>query len=108
MTWTDKLKSIEAGFASLPGNVYHRWRPKMQPPFTVWQEQGENGFEADNRKAEQGVTGSVDYFTRADMDPVIDQIQQLMTDLGMAWTLNSIQYEDETNLIHYEWLWEVA
>ena len=27
---------------------------------------------------------------------------------GIAWYLNSIQYEEDTGLIHYEWVWEVV
>ena len=35
----------------------------MEPPFCVWAEDGENGFNAGDRKAEQAITGTVDYYT---------------------------------------------
>jgi hypothetical protein len=27
---------------------------------------------------------------------------------GMAWELNSVQYEEDTGLIHWSWDWKVA
>jgi hypothetical protein len=37
----------------------------------------------------------------------LDNIQAALNSLRIPWRLNSVQYEDETNLIHYEWTWEV-
>ena len=79
----------------------------MEPPFCVWAEDGENGFNAGNRKAEQAITGTVDYYTPQEYDPAVDNIQAALNSLRIPWQLNSVQYEDETNLIHYEWTWEV-
>ena len=79
----------------------------MEPPFCVWAEDGENGFNAGNRKAEQAITGTVDYYTLQEYDPTLDNIQAALNSLRIPWQLNSVQYEDETNLIHYEWTWEV-
>ena len=79
----------------------------MEPPFCVWAEDGENGFNAGNRKAEQAITGTVDYYTLREYDPAVDNIQTALNSLRIPWQLNSVQYEDETNLIHYEWTWEV-
>lgn len=56
---------------------------------------------------EQAITGTTDYFTRDEFDPAIDRIQDANQSLGIAWRLNSVQYEDDTELIHYEWSWEV-
>ena len=38
----------------------------------------------------------------------MDLIQEaLNTSEGVGWVLSSVQYEDETNLIHYEWTFAV-
>ena len=79
----------------------------MEPPFCVWAEDGENGFNAGNRKAEQAITGTVDYYTLREYDPAVDDIQTALNALRIPWRLNSVQYEDATNLIHWEWTWEV-
>ena len=93
-------------------NVYHYWRPKMTAPFVVWAEDGEaNSFDADDRKREQVLTGYVDFFTRTEFDQIADTIQDALYGLQsepFTWRLESVQYEDETNLIHYQWTWEAV
>ena len=52
--------------------------------------------------------GTIDLYTRQEFDPAVDQIQEgLNTSEGVGWVLSSVQYEDETNLIHYEWTFAV-
>lgn len=105
MTLTNKLQMFGTAMVQLPGNVYHYWRPRMQPPYTVWQEGGGNSFLADNHTAEQALTGTLDYFTKIEYDPVLDKIQKILNELPLAWSLNSVQREEDTGLIHYEWIW---
>lgn len=96
----DELNKIE------DANFYHYKRPEnITSGYGVWAETGEaNSFTVDNRKAEQQITGYVDYYTLNEFDPVLDKIQDALDHLSCgAWSLNSVQYEDETNLIHYEW-----
>ena len=79
----------------------------MPAPFLVWAEDGDNTAWADDRMMEQAITGTTEYFTRDEFDLAIDRIQDANQSLGIAWRLNSVQYEDDTELIHYEWSWEV-
>ena len=94
--------------------VYHYWRPKLNPPYCVWAEDGEQSpaANADNRKVEQAVTGFVDYYTKTEFDTNLDTIQAVLRDLQedetLGWRLDSVQYEDDTNLIHYQWTWVIA
>jgi hypothetical protein len=77
-------------------------------PYGVWAEQGESdSFHADNGKKEQVIEGSLDYFTETEFDPIIDEIQSVLNDMCSSWTLDSVQYEDNTKLIHYSWNWEL-
>ncbi len=39
---------------------------------------------------------------------MFDAIQKTLGALGLGWALESVQYEEETNLIHYEWRWGAA
>ena len=103
-----RLKAIGETFAAVTPNTYHYWRPRLQAPFLEWAEDGGNGFETDNHKAEQGITGKVDYYTQTEFDPVVDQVQEAMESMEMAWELTDALYEEETNLIHYSWDWEVV
>lgn len=105
----DKLKWIGDNLAGISENCYHYWRAEKRFPCIIWQENAEAGdLKADNRKAAQKISGTIDYFTGKEFDPVVDEIQKLLEGMeAVTWSLNSIQYEDQTNLIHYEWLFEV-
>ena len=94
--------------------VFHYWRPNMRAPFCVWAEDGEQNpaANADDRKAEQAITGYVDYYTKTEYDTTADLIQDALFELQesepFGWWLESVQYEDETNLIHFQWTWVIA
>ena len=37
----------------------------------------------------------------------MESVPQALDQSGeIAWYLNSVQYEEDTELIHYEWAWE--
>ena len=46
---------------------------------------------------------TIDYFTRTEFDANVDRIQEALNAAGIGYRINSVQYEDTTNLIHYEW-----
>lgn len=96
-------------FSSLPCDVRHYVR-QSKYPYVVWTEQGEDtSFHADDRKAEQLIYGAVDYFTKKEFDSTVDAIQKILEDaVNVAWYLEAVQYEDETNLIHYTWAWRLS
>ena len=114
MTLQQKLERIGTALVAAVGdNVYHYWRPNMQPPFCVWAEDGErDSLDADNQKAEQAIVGYVDYYTKTEYDSALDTVQDVLHGLAavmpFGWRLDSVQYEDDTNLIHYQWVWSVA
>lgn len=105
----NKLRQMGVAFGALTENVYHYFRPIKKLPAIIWAEDGEAiSFNSNNRKSCQNISGSVDLFTKTEFDPLADAVQKTLEDLGVAWSLNSVQFEDETNTIHYEWVWEVA
>lgn len=106
MTLSQKLIKVATMYAGAVQNCYHYWRPVKTAPWLIWAEDGGEEFVAGNHVAEQALTGSADYFTKDEFDPVIDTIQEAQNSLeGFAWSLNSVQYEEETELIHFEWSW---
>ena len=60
---------------------------------------------ANNRMSEQQLHGTVDLYTLEEYNPLIDEIQEALNEVMGGWSLNTVDYEDETNLIHYEWEW---
>lgn len=93
--------------------VYHYWRPNMTAPFVVWAEDGEDGaLDTNDRKEEQTIAGYVDYYTKLEFDERVDAIQaifyELQGTLPFGWRLDSVQYEEDSNLIHFQWLWVIG
>lgn len=106
MTLQETLREIGSDFGTIAPNCYHYWRPNMQPPYLVWAETGEgNDFAADNRKAERVIAGNVHCFSREEYDPLFDAVEQMLNVKSASWNLENVQYEEETNLIHYSWVW---
>lgn len=102
----DILKTV-----SVPDKVYHYEKPSnVKPPYIVWQEDGESAqFGADNRKAEQQIHGTIDCYTQTEYDPLLDEIQGALNAADwVGWGLTSVQYEDTTKLIHYEWEFNIC
>jgi hypothetical protein len=109
MSLQNKLKQIGTAFASVTPLCYHYWRPVDKTPCLIWAEVGESGAaNADNGKTEQEIEGSVDLYTKTEYDPLIDDVQTALESLGVGWYLDSVQYEQETNLIHYSWTWRIS
>lgn len=92
----------------LPGVFVHYFRTAKTAPWGVWQEDGEaQAFNANNRKQEQPLHGTLDYFTHTEYDPAIDLIGEALDKTAQSWGILSVQHEEETKLIHYEWEWVI-
>lgn len=108
MSLQSKLQQMGVAFAGVTQNCYHYWRPVKTVPCLIWAENGEeDSFHSDNHKSEQRIAGTVDLFTKTEFDPLADAVQDTLESLGVTWALESVQYEEETNLIHMEWTWGV-
>lgn len=105
------LKRLRDALTSINGlKVYHYWRPRLEAPFLVWQEDGEdNALHTSNHKAEQSIGGTIDYYTKDEYDVMVETIQATLNTIeNLGWSLSSVQFEEETNLIHYEWTFSIA
>lgn len=89
--------------------VYHYEAHKQENNYIVWAEDGQGSANySNNHMVIQTIQGTIDYFTKTEFDPVFDTIQGKLNSIDIAWSLNSIQYEEDTDYIHYEWLWELV
>lgn len=107
----EKLSKIKDALTSIENlKVYHYWRPRLQAPYLIWAEEGEgDSLWISNHLQEQVIKGTVDYFTKTELDPVVDEIQENLNGVeGLGWNLDTVMYEDETNLIHFSWNFEIA
>ena len=105
MSVQDKLAKVGVNLVAQLGNkVYHYWRPVKSAPICIWQEDSEAGsLRVDRIGREQAIHGTVDYYTQTEYDGNIDKIQTALNKTCSNWSINSVQYEDDTKLIHYEW-----
>lgn len=108
MSLLTKIRDALTGIEGLA--VYHYWHPRLEAPYCIWAEEGEgDSLHTGNHKSEQVITGTIDYYTKTDFDPMVDTIQETLNSIeNLGWNLDTVIYEDETNLIHFSWNWEIA
>ena len=103
------LNKVKDALLTVSDNVYHYTAHNQTDKYIVWAEDNESRcVQSDNRKIQQGIEGTIDYFTKSENDGTVDDIQTALNTAEIPYRLNSIQYEDETGYIHYEWVFEVV
>lgn len=103
MTWQER---IIAAHTAVTDAVSHAQRLKSDRYF-VWMEDGSNDLAADGRHAERAVTGVTDLYSKMEFDPWADALGESLSDYGISWSLQSVDYEEETGFYHWSWDWEV-
>lgn len=104
----NRLDTVKNALLSVSENVFHFTAgANPVPPYVVWAEDSGNSFEADNVHAEGSDEGTIDLYTRDENDPLRESIPQALNACGCCWYKNSTQYEEDTGLIHDEWVFEV-
>ncbi len=103
------LDDVKNSLLTVMEQVYHYHAPDVNYPYIVWAEDGGGEqVNADNRVQIQVIQGSIDYYTKTEEDPNIERIPAALNTAGISFSLNSVQYEDETKAIHFEWIFEVS
>jgi hypothetical protein len=103
------LSIIETALLTVGVPVCHYTADKKTDKYIVWAEDGDCGSgHADNKVTIRVIEGTVDYFTRTKDDPNVDRIEAALNNGKIACHLGSVQYEDDTKYIHYEWVWKVV
>lgn len=104
-----RLEQVSEVFLSvLPNATFHYMAHAKLDKYIVWAEDGDADNQSmDNKVVLRTLQGTTDYYTKTEYDPVVNQIETAMNKAEMGWQLSSIQYEEETGYIHYEWIWEV-
>ena len=75
---------------------------------TVAIDQEAASLEADGKKVNQAPQGTIDLYSLTNDRAQMQSIQNVLNALdGCAWYLNSVQYEDDTRLLHWEWVFSL-
>lgn len=102
------LERVKAACLSVTERCWHYEAIDKSDAYCVWAEDREYAaLNVDNYKGGQTIEGTLDYFTKDEDDPNIEAFQLALNRARISWLLNSVQYEDETGFIHYEWVWRV-
>ena len=83
--------------------THFAWSHAPSSDYGVWAEEYGTELKAGDIVVEQVMNGYVDYFTRDDSDAPRTTIQNAMTNAGIVWHLDTVQYEEDTGYIHYTW-----
>lgn len=103
------FKPLKDALLSVMPHVWHHSAGGKGDQYIVWAEDGAGDtFEADNHCEEQVICGSVDYFSRVENDPYVEDIQASLSSADISWRLSSIQFELDSKYTHYEWRWEMT
>ena len=90
--------------------AHHAWAKDatvLKHDHGVWAEDDENDLCAGTIHVEKVIQGAIHYFTRDDTEAPRTTIETALNTGEIAWYLNTIQYEEDTGFIHYEWIFEV-
>ena len=87
---------------------YTQRSPRPAAPFGAYAQDGggEDLWGGDHLQL-QVITGTVDLFTRGRGRDKKALVENALDASGVSWALNSIQYESDTRLTHFEWTFEV-
>lgn len=103
-TLKDALNTTNLPFAHY---AWSKSAKEIRGDYGVYAEDGANDLIADDVHTEGVLQGTIDYFTRDDSGTPKTTIETALNNGKIAWYLNSIQFEDDTGYIHYEWIFEV-
>lgn len=103
------LDKVRRALLTVTDKCYHYTAAKSaKDKYIVWAEDGDlSPAPMDNMIPSHVIEGTIDYYTKDEDDTAMARIPAALNTAGIAWALNSVQYEDETRLIHYEWIFRV-
>ena len=86
--------------------THYGWSHAPSGDYGVWAEEGANDLGADDRHSEHVTRVTLDYFTR-DASGAPKTTIEAALDGRCAYYLNSVQFEQDSGYIHYEWVCEL-
>lgn len=103
-----KLVDLRDLLLTITDKVFHYEASKQKGNYIVWGEDSQANSEyADDHMTNQALEGTIDYYTKIEFDPNFELIQDKLNSADITWRLSSIQHEEDTGYIHYEWIWEL-
>lgn len=104
MTFADLLSELAS--TGIPFAAFAWGTPPDAESWGVLSIDGGIALTGDNTHAEDLIEGTIDLYTRVIKADAFNAINNKLRTLDLAYRLNSVQYESDTRLIHYEWIWQ--
>ena len=82
---------------------HHAWSKAPSGDYGTVSEDSGNDLMCDSVHGERGTECWLNYYTRDDSTTPRTTIETVLNSFGFPWYLNSVQYENDTGYIHYEW-----
>ena len=104
MTLTD----LKNALVSVSSSTYHYTAPDNKGfPRIVFAEDGADDLICNDVHAERIITGTIDLFSKTENDPLISATESALNGLQIGWRLNNVIYEEDTHVIHHEWVFSM-
>ena len=102
----DALLNVLNGFTDIPF-VELAWSHSPDDKYGVITLDTQTALNADaDPVSEKMLTGFVDVFVKKPKDlSTVSDVESALNRLGIYFALNSVQFEDDTGYVHYEWTW---
>lgn len=110
------LLALRDALAATGIPTYHFTASEEDEKYIVWLEEGERSYFrtadtlslwADNEVAIQAISGVINYVTGEEYDVNVDRIQGVFRDIGLSYSLISVEYNKQLQRIHYQWNFEM-
>ena len=96
----DLVEALEdAGLAF----AHFAWSKAPDGDYGTYAEDNGNDLVCDEHHVEKGTDCYLNYFTRDASGAPRITIETILNELRIPWYLNSVQYENDTGYIHFEW-----
>lgn len=81
--------------------VYHYTAQDPPETYLVWAEYSANGVYADGQRVAKTQSIQLDLYTKTEFDPVLDALECVLTEAGVAFDGPDTEYEPDTGYIHH-------
>ena len=106
ITFAELLEALQT--TGIPFASYAWAAPPQDDSWGVLAIDGGTSLAGYDAHAEDVLEGTIDLFTRRLDAADFNAVRGCLQGLEICYRLNSVQYEQDTRLIHYEWVWQSA
>lgn len=103
MSWRDRIIKAHTDVTSAVS--HYEWLKSDR--YFVWQEDSRNDLYCGGTHIERAVGGTTDLYTKIEGDLLAEEFEHSLERYDIAFYKTSVQYEEDTRIIHHEWRWEV-